>query len=169
MSKILPIMDKKSNDRINEITRIIEEGVEEYGRDEGINMEVTTIYKFKKARLPEFMMVFQYFGEYAVKNFTPATCKVLWMFVSVSEMKNYLTLDINAIEERTGMSRKSVYNAINQLKEHNVIVVVKNVQDKRRNDYFINPQTMWKGSSINREKQIAKYKENSTQLKLPNM
>jgi DNA-binding transcriptional regulator GbsR (MarR family) len=84
-------------------------------------------------------------------------------------MKNYLTLDINAIEERTGMSRKSVYNAINQLKEHNVIVVVKNVQDKRRNDYFINPQTMWKGSSINREKQIAKYKENSTQLKLPNM
>ena len=64
MSKILPIMDKVSNDRIRQIGQIIEEGVEEYGRDEGVNMEVTTIYKLRKARLPEFMMVFQYFGEY---------------------------------------------------------------------------------------------------------
>ncbi len=162
-------MDKVSNDRIREIGQILEEGMEEYGRDEGVNMEVTTIYKLRKARLPEFMMVFQYFGEYAVKNFTPATCKVLWMFVSVSEMKNYLTLDINTIEERTGMSRKSVYNAINQLKEHNVIVIVKNMQDKRRNDYFINPQAMWKGSSTNREKQLATYKKDNIQLGFPNM
>jgi len=162
-------MNKENKDKILSIAQVIEEGIEEYGRDEGINMEVTTIMKLRKARLPEFIMVFQYFGEYAVKNFTPATCKVLWMFISISEMKNYVTLDINTIQEKTMMCRKSIYNAINQLKEHKVVIVVPNTQDKRRNDYFINPQAMWRGSSTNREKQLATYKKNNVQLEFPNM
>lgn len=162
-------MNKEMKDKILSVAQVIEEGIEEYGRDEGVNMEVTTIMKLKKARLPDFVMVFQYFGEYAVDNFSPATCKVLWMFISLSEMKNYVTLDIDTIQEKTRMCRKTVYNAINQLKEHNVIVVVKNIQDKRRNDYFINPQAMWRGSSTNREKQLAKYKKDNVQLEFPNM
>ena len=38
-------MDKVSNDRIRQIGQIIEEGVEEYGRDEGVNMEIHTTQK----------------------------------------------------------------------------------------------------------------------------
>ena len=53
-----------------------------------------------------------------------------------------------------------------QLKEINLIVDLPNSQDKRRKDYWINPNAMYRGHAIDRTKQIKIAKENQLELGL---
>jgi DNA-binding MarR family transcriptional regulator len=150
--------------KMKEMTSTIENGIEEFGRDNGVPIEAYTIYKTKKARLPDHVMLFQAFSMFAAGQFQPTTCKVLFKLLSLSEYENYISIDVKTIAEEISLSVVSVNRALKELKDSNVISVHKHTSDKRRNDYFINPLATWKGSSIQREKQIKKLKNDQKQL-----
>ena len=153
-----------ANNKLKVIGDYVERGIEEMGNDEGLKIKATTIYSRNKARIPEFIMVFQYFAEYASINFKPATCKLLLALYSISEMKNYISIDVNTLCEKLKMSRQSIHNGLKELKNHNIIIILQNINDKRRNDYFMNPTTAWRGSGEQRNKVITKMKDRGTQL-----
>jgi|688.fasta_scaffold640704_1 DNA-binding MarR family transcriptional regulator len=159
-------MDEKKK----EWGRRIQEGVEEDARDENIKRtQVTLIIKDQKSRLPDYVMVFQWFSSYAGKNLKPSTCKVLFFLISISEYENFLSIDVATIIDQVGMSKRSIQEAIKELKETNIISVIPHPNDKRRNDYFLNPFASWKGTSTQREKFIKKAKNQQMKLEFPNI
>jgi hypothetical protein len=82
---------------------------------------------------------------------------------------NYIGVDQETIQDELEYKSKgSVISAIKELKEQNIILSVKDVQDKRRNVYILNPYQSWKGKVANRIKAVkALQKENGLQLDLP--
>jgi hypothetical protein len=51
--------------------------------------------------------------------------------------------------------------------ENGIVIKVKHLSDKRRNDYFINPMQAWKGKTINRKMALSTLnKELESQLHL---
>ncbi len=158
-----------ANDKLNkmkEVADYIESGIEEFGRDENMRLEVTTIWKYKKTKVPEFAMVFLYFSDYASKHFKPVTCKLLFQIISMAQMQNFLTIDIQTFCEKLQMSRASVQRGLKELIENNIIIIVANRNDRRRNDYFINPLGVWRGNGHQRNQFIDKLKKEGNQLEI---
>jgi DNA-binding MarR family transcriptional regulator len=59
---------------------------------------------------------------------------------------NSVGIDQETIREDLGYnSKQSIVSAIKELNKYNIITSVKDIQDKRRNVYFINPYESWKG------------------------
>jgi hypothetical protein len=58
-------------------------------------------------------------------------------------------------------AKSTIINAINELVENNIIIKTDNLSDARRNDYFINPYTAWKGTSKDWYKAKKKVKNNN--------
>ena len=77
----------------------VQQGIEETGRDNDIQIEAYTIYKNKKARLPDFNMVFKAFSMFVADNITPATCKVIFKLFGMNEFENFISIDIKTISE----------------------------------------------------------------------
>ena len=99
-------------------------------------------------------MVFQTFAFLAATELKPATNKVLMLFFANSAYENYVGMDIVTIGEKLNISERSVINAINELEKNKIIIRTKHPNDKRRNDYFLNPFTSWKGNAESRKKMI---------------
>ena len=99
-------------------------------------------------------MVFQTFAFLAATELKPATNKVLMLFFANSAYENYVGMDIVSIGEKLNISERSVINAINELEKNKIIIRTKHPSDKRRNDYFLNPFTSWKGNAESRKKMI---------------
>lgn len=153
-----------NRENLEYIAEQIEQGIEETGRDNDIQIEAYTIFKNKKGKLPDFNMVFQAFSMFVADNFAPATCKVIFKLLAINQFENFISIDIKTISEEMKMSVTSVNRAIKELKLYNIITIHKHVGDKRRNDYFINPCAVWRGTSIKRDKQIDILKKNNIQL-----
>ena len=65
-------------------------------------------------------------------------------------------------------SSKTIVQGIKELIELNVVITLPDIQDKRRNVYYINPYQSWKGKVFNRLKAIKKFLElDPNQLTLP--
>ena len=73
-------------------------------------------------------------------------------FFANSAYENYVGMDIVSIGEKLNISERSVINAINELEKNKIIIRTKHPSDKRRNDYFLNPFTSWKGNAESRKK-----------------
>lgn len=108
----------------------------------------------KRVPLPPNIMVFQTFAFLAATELKPATNKVLMLFFANSAYENYVGMDIVTIGEKLNISERSVINAINELEKNKIIIRTKHPNDKRRNDYFLNPFTSWKGNAESRKKMI---------------
>ena len=108
----------------------------------------------KRIPLPPNIMVFQTFAFLAATELKPATNKVLMLFFANSAYENYVGMDIVTIGEKLNISERSVINAINELEKNKIIIRTKHPSDKRRNDYFLNPFTSWKGNAESRKKMI---------------
>jgi hypothetical protein len=76
---------------------------------------------------------------------------------------NFIEIDISQIAVINRMSEISVKRAIKELKEMDVIFIDKDLNDKRRNTYCINPMIAWKGNASDRVKSIDRRNE---QLKI---
>ena len=108
----------------------------------------------KRTPLPPNIMVFQTFAFLAATELKPATNKVLMLFFANSAYENYIGMDLVTIAEKLGITDRSVSSAINELEKHKIIIKTKHPNDKRRNDYFLNPFTSWKGNAESRKKMI---------------
>jgi hypothetical protein len=146
--------------KVKSLSDYIESGIEEVARDEGINMEASVYIKPVKQSVPEFTMVFLTFSAWAVQNLKPTTCKLLLLIMYTTHMKtNKFAMDIDSIKEKLQMSKRSVQNALEELKTHNIIISIPNETDRRRNDYIVNPNAMYRGSGFDRDKRIQHLKE----------
>jgi hypothetical protein len=82
---------------------------------------------------------------------------------------NFVGVNQETIQEELDYtSIRSVQVAISELKKMNIIIATKDLADKRRNIYFINPLQSWKGKVAKRLQSMARLKEiNADQLSLP--
>jgi DNA-binding MarR family transcriptional regulator len=99
----------------------------------------------------------------------PNTCKLLLYFMAKCKYDNLIETHQQTIMEDLGYtSLESVGKAIKTLKDLNVIIAVKDANDRRRNVYFLNPYQSWKGEAANRKNYVAQQnKIDPQQLQLP--
>jgi len=115
-------------------------------------------------KLPPNIMVFQTFAYLAATRLKPASNKVLMLFFANSAYENYIGMDILAISEKLDISERQVARAIKELKDNNIIISTNHPSDKRRNDYFLNPHSAWKGNSVSRKKLMQIVPDNQLSL-----
>ena len=163
-------MDKKTIDKVNNISSQIESGYHELGKENNVSVEVTTIYKLRKKTLEPNVMMFQHFADKfsQLKNISAATYRVFFKLVALTQYENFVSVDIDTLADLLEIHKRTVIRAIKELEELNIVIKTPHVNDKRRHEYFINPYTLWKGNSESRHKKITKLKDkNKSVLELP--
>lgn len=128
------------------------------GDDARIEVRISNKAK-KKAKLPPALFVFQEFALYAAKNLTPSAIQILMYFIGISEFENYVSMDILTLSEELNLHERQIIRAIQELTELEIIVKAKNVTDRRRNDYFLHPDAVFKGDSNKRIEMRLKMQE----------
>jgi DNA-binding MarR family transcriptional regulator len=169
-----PIYMKKEEKRIklNDFSDYISEGIKEAGNDMNLNVEVTQITKFRQGKMPQSVIYIQDFAYQLAKNesYSLATFRVLNYLISLTKYENFISIDVKTISDELKLSEASVKRATKQLSNDNIIHKMQHPTDKRRIDYFFNPQALWKGKTIIRDKYINSAKNNRIQLELfPNV
>jgi hypothetical protein len=122
------------------------------------------IHSKNKPKLEPNVMLFQAFSYLAATELKPSTCKTLFYLFSLSQWENYLSIDIKTIAEELKITERSVLNAIKELKENNILLVMPHPSDKRRNDYFLNPLASWKGNSFTRRNKLQQIPKNQLSI-----
>ena len=125
---------------------------------------VKIIESNNRTPLPPNIMMFQTLAYLSAKKMTPGACRVMLLFLSVSQYENAVSMDIKTIIEELKMSKSTVVRATNELEKNGIIIKVKYLKDRRRKEYFINPIAAWKGNSRSRLKFMEKM--DPDQLKL---
>jgi len=136
--------------------------------------EDTRVSIFVKKSIPKqatYTMFYQQVNLELVKLLKPNSCKVLLYLMSKTQYDNYIGVDQQTIQEDLEYKTpKSVVDALKELKQYNIVLSMKDVQDKRRNVYILNPLQSWKGKVAQRISHISKLNgDQSTQLTLPFM
>jgi hypothetical protein len=159
----------KVNDKIKEVANYIDSGLQEVGNDMGISLESKTIITAKRGKMPDSTFVLQSFAQTMLKNrkrLSTTAKDLIFYFIGYVGYGNWIGMNIETICEELGKKRSIVLHGLKQLKEINLIVSVPDQQDKRRNVYWINPNAMYRGSAIERTKQIKEAKKNQLELGL---
>jgi len=160
-------MKKEVENKVKEIAEYAGLGIEEMGKDEGIRIDAYTIMKKQQGRTDPFVRVLQEFAAAVINHdFSKNTYRVMFLFFSTCEYGNFVMIDIKTISEILQITERNTIQAVKILCENNIIIKVENVQDRRRNDYFLNPLAIWKGQTEDRRKSLKKLMDNETQLNL---
>ena len=132
----------------------------------GLDFNNYTLQKVKSQPKPApNIQLFQTAAYLAATTLSPAANKVLMYFLSVSEFENFVGIDQKTLKEEMGVSLSSIERGIRELEKNGIIYKSKHLSDKRRNDYFLNPLTAWKGKILNRKIALEKLsKEPDNQL-----
>lgn len=109
----------------------------------------------QKVKLPQNIMVFQTFAFLAATKLKPATNCVLMLLFSKSHYENLISMDVLTIAEALEYTEQTVISALKELAKNNIVIKIKHPNDKRRNDYFLNPIAAWKGNSYTRKQAIS--------------
>lgn len=126
-----------------------------------------SLYKKNKVKSAPNIQVFQTAAYLAATCLSPSANKILMYFLSLSEFENYVGIDQLSLHEDLGMSLSSTERGIKELCDNGIIIKSKHPSDKRRNDYFINPMSAWKGKTLNRKIALQKLNtEENNQLHL---
>ena len=118
----------------------------------------------EKQPLPPTVMLFQTFSSLAASKLSPAACKVLFFFFAQTQYQNVISIDQYTIASHIDLTERTVRTAIKELTEYNIISVVQLLSDKRRNEYFLNPYSSWKGSSEQRNAMIQELDPNQLSM-----
>lgn len=149
---------KKQTDR-----ELAENIANQFTNGELVQVKVTR-NSIKRNKLPDFAMIFQAPLQLCSKRLKPTTSQLFMFMISVMEYENFLSVDIKYFAEELGMSERSAKNALKELEESGVIKKFPNSRDKRRNDYFINPITVWRGTSEKRIKTLGNLDKKQLEL-----
>jgi hypothetical protein len=139
-------------------------------KDSGLLDQHITIIRPNKLKEKErFVKVFQLALGYFVKTLSPSGCKLFMYFIYESEFNNIVEVDQIKIQETLQIGRTAVNKGLKELQEINIIKIIQDTNDKRRNTYVINHHVMWKGNPGDRIKSIKNKKQyfiNPNQLSL---
>lgn len=132
-------------------------------------VDVSIYVKKATPKQSTYVMFYQHVNLELVKILTPVGCKVLLYLMSKTSYDNYVGVNQETIMEELGYkSKKSIIDAIIELKAYNIIISMPDLVDKRRNVYFINPYQSWKGKVAKRIETVKKSLGlEFTQLSLP--
>lgn len=119
--------------------------------DSAINISLN---KKKRPPLPDFTMMFHATGMMVVKEISPASLSVFWLFLCKLPYSNHIGINQSTIAEETTLSVASVKRAVKELKEKKLIISYTDQQDSRRLVYMINPVIAWRGDNVKRMKKI---------------
>jgi len=126
-----------------------------------------TLHKKSQPKAAPNIQVFQTAAYLAATCLSPSANKILMYFLSMSEFENFVGIDQKSLSEDLDMKLRTVNSAIKELTENGVIIKTKHLSDKRRNDYYLNPMSAWKGKTLNRKIALEKLKkEDQNQLHL---
>ena len=149
---ISPILDKK------ELAYRIQDLVNEFSQDE--NHETVVSIKTGKKRLQvfnePFVMVTQRMAFSMAVNGNKSTALVFLYFVGIQAYKNLVGVDQQTIAEDLGYSKRTITQSIKELEEANIITSIPNTNDRRRNDYVMNPHAVWKGDAFEKQQVLRK-------------
>jgi len=151
-----------------QVAQNIAESIRNNVPDDKQKWSVKVIAQKERVKIPANIMVFQAFAYLAATKLKPATNCVLMLLFSKSAYENYVSMDVKTIAEILEYTEQSVVTALNELVKNNIVIRVKHPNDKRRNDYFLNPTAAWKGNSYVRKKVISRLQEDKKQLDLFN-
>ncbi len=118
----------------------------------------------KGVPMPPNIMVFQTFAYLAATKLKPSTNKVLMLFFANSGYENYVGMDVVTIAEKLDITERTTIRALNELEKNNIIIKTHHPADRRRNDYFLNPYSAWKGHSVSRKKMLEIMPDNQLTL-----
>ena len=124
----------------------------------------------KKADQPKpapNIQVFQTAAYLAATCLAPSANKLLMYFLSISQFENAVSIDQKSLSEDLSMSLSSVEKGMRELIENGIVLKVKYLKDGRRNEYWLNPMSAWKGKTLNRKIALQKaYNMDKNQLHL---
>lgn len=135
----------------------------------GLNPEEYDLFLHRKTRVKAApnIQLFQTAAYLAATTLTPSANKILMYFLSISEFENYVGMDQRSLHEELNISMSSTEKGLKELTDNGIIIKTKHPSDKRRNDYFINPMSAWKGKILNRKQALGVLnKEFENQLNL---
>lgn len=113
------------------------------------------------------IQVFQTAAYLAATCLKSSANQVLMYFLSISEFENFISIDQTTLSEELKMSKSAVEKSLRELSENGIIIKTKYTKDKRRNEYYLNPMSAWKGKTLNRKIALQQaFNENKNQLHL---
>ena len=135
----------------------------------GENVDVSVYVKRAVPKQSTYVMFYQEVNLELVKLLKPNACKVLLYLMSKTQYDNYVGVNQETIQEDLDYkSKDSIIQAIKELKKYNIILSLPDLQDRRRNVYYINPYQSWKGKVAKRIEQVKKAHDRiGIQLELP--
>lgn len=165
---LLFFMDITRDEIQNNAKKNVLEKVANLLQDSGINPADYNLSLYKKSKVQSSpnIQLFQTAAYLAATTLSPSANKILMYFLSLSEFENYVGIDQKTITEELCISLSATEKGLKELKDNGVIVKVKHISDNRRNEYFINPMTAWKGKMLNRKIALSKLQKNENQLHL---
>lgn len=145
------------------------EFVKRLQQESGEEIQVNVFVKAKSTKTSNFVMFYQQVNFELIKFLKPNTCKLLLYFMAKCKYDNLIeTHQLTIMEDVGYTSLDSVQKGLKELKQLNIILSVKDAQDRRRNVYFLNPFQSWKGEAANRKNYVAQQnKIDPQQLQLP--
>jgi hypothetical protein len=151
-------MDKFSKEKIvNNLTEITKNAHLGHLNDKDLDIKISVSQK--RIKLPPNVMIFQAFAYLAATKLKPTTNRILMFLFSCSGYENYIGMDVITIAEELNITKRSVISGLQELENNKILIKYSNVTDKRRNDYFINPLSAWKGNSFTRKQTIKKIQQ----------
>jgi predicted transcriptional regulator len=152
---------------LRDYSEYISQGMVEVGNEQNLDVKVTNIVKINRGRMPDSVFVLQMFArEICNTKYNACDYRVLFYFISLTEFENFISIDVKTISEYLGIAERSVLRSTKKFVKDNIVMKIKHPSDKRRIDYFINPQAMWRGNSTKRDKTIKSFENKKIQLNL---
>ena len=143
--------------------------VEDLQDNLGEDISVSVYVKKKIPKGSGFTMFYQDVNLELVKLLKPNACKLLLYMMSKTQYDNYIGVNQETMrEDLEYKTKKSIVDGIKELMGYNIVLVLEDVDDKRRNVYYLNPMQSWKGKAAKRIQSIRKLdKEMPEQYRLP--
>ena len=107
------------------------------------------VKKERKLENNKFLFLFQDTEFLLARNLSSGACKVIMLFRAICKYENKVDYTVKQIIKVSGLSRPTVFKALKELKEKGIILEMKDTEDERRNVYFLNPESQWKGKVAN--------------------
>ena len=145
------------------------EFVKRLQQESGEEIQVNVFVKAKSTKTSNFVMFYQQVNYELIMLLKPNTCKLLLYFMAKCKYDNLIeTHQLTMMEDLGYTSLDTIQKGIKELKKLNIILSVKDAQDRRRKVYFLNPYQSWKGEAANRKNYVAQQNIiDPQQLQLP--
>lgn len=163
-------MKNEEKEKIKNVASYLEDGIVELGKENNLTIEAITVFKEQKGNMPQSVFVIQNFAKKFSEEveLKPSEYRIFFHLMALMEYENNVSIDQNTIAENLRMTRKTVISGLKELESLNIVIKFTHKQDRRRNEYWVNPHTMWKGSSDKRMKIIKTTEtKNPSILELP--